>query len=102
MNRMRSYYIKTMIITWKAYGRAVIGATCPVFGIFHQDGRIFPSADLADAAGIAPDPESETLNIPKLQLKLLADEVGISEAHVLQILKQVLVTVKHILNTKWY
>lgn len=87
VNRMRSYYIKTMIITWKAYGKAVIGTTCPVFGIFLQDGRIFPSIDLADAAGIAPDPEAETVNAPKLQLTSIADEARISESLVLQILK---------------
>lgn len=68
VNRMRSYYITTMIATWKAYGKAVIGTTCPVFGIFLKDGRIYPSPDLAEAAAIAPDLEAETINAPKLSL----------------------------------
>ena len=83
VNRMRSYYIKTMIQTWKAYGKAVIGTICPVFGIFLKDGRIFPSTDLAEAAAIAPDPEMETTNAPKLSLSLIAEEAKISELLVL-------------------
>jgi hypothetical protein len=57
-----------MIATWKAYGKAVIGTTCPVFGIFLKDGRIYPSPDLAEAAAISPDLETETINAPKLSL----------------------------------
>jgi len=48
-----------------------------------KDGRIFPSTDLAEAAAIAPDPEMETTNTPKLSLSLIAEEAKISELLVL-------------------
>jgi hypothetical protein len=69
-----------MIAVWKAYGKAVMGTTCPVLGTFAQDGQIYPSSDLAEAAGISGIAEPETASTPKLQISMLAEEANITEA----------------------
>ena len=49
---MRSGYIKYMFAVWGAYGKAVIGTTCPVMGTFTSDGKLYPSVELAEAVEI--------------------------------------------------
>ena len=41
-----------MVAVWCAYGKALVGTTCPVMGTYTGDGSIYPSVELAEAIGI--------------------------------------------------
>lgn len=86
INRMRSYYIKLMIIVWRAYAKNVLGSTCAIMGTFSADGQLTPSTEIAAIAGIEPTPCDE---LPATNYGLIAKQSNCNENVVTQILKMI-------------
>ena len=86
INRLRSYFIKLMVIVWRAYSKNVLGTTCAIIGTFSKDGQLFPSAEVASIAGIEA-PLCEEL--PATNYSLIAKQSNCNEHVVTQILKMI-------------
>jgi hypothetical protein len=83
VNRLRSHYIKMIVAVWRVYTKNLLGYTCPVFGSFSKDGKMLPSQDLCDAAGVEQEETPDTNEYPPLNLATIAKETKYTEGVVL-------------------